>query len=260
MQSEGDLELISERIMFGTMEVISFLNDPFMILVDRIMSLKPIKVRRKQWVFKEIVEPLFMGFQIVLDNYLFVLRETQQLLYECNQSDLQKSIITLRYMREAILISRKRVRTLCSRVSEMTNDPMVIKFSNNLEKFFYRTVFKEVFEEISLSSKMQLAEVIDFATHQNIEETALKALCDKALSIGDKALFIINKDQSEISIHRNEMLDLRMSYFQNKKRRIRNNPLELLIDVLLIDLEYSWERIAKSYALTRIHCLSSSGK
>ena len=122
------------------MEPISFILDTFIGVMERIINLEKTKIQNKQQVFKEIIEPLFIELQPVVDNYVTLFKKAKQSVSENKQSNIWEAVQEIRESRDAMILSRVKVREMANRIQEAYNDKKVTDFAKKDDRFFYRTI------------------------------------------------------------------------------------------------------------------------
>jgi len=180
------------------MEPISLLFDTFIKLMDRIISQKNLKEKNKQQLFKEIIEPLFIELQPVVDNYFLLFRRAKQSIRESKGRVSRKSIREVREAREAMLVVRIKVRETANRISNEIADEEIANFASKVEKFFYHKINRL---RGSLSDGEILVGYLEEMLEEEITSYELVSFIDEILEKMEKSWISIVQSYARLRIY-----------------------------------------------------------
>lgn len=107
--------------------------------LDELIKLIKLKERNRASFFKEIIEPLFLELQPVVDDQFRLVRRARTLATNGSNNDFQDAINELRDARESLLQQRIKVRAMAKTMQEEYKDHRIKSFATKIEKFFYST-------------------------------------------------------------------------------------------------------------------------
>ena len=109
----------------------------FISLLDRIINLVKQRSIRKQQFFDEIIDPLYLELQPVVDDYFHLFRESLQMVKNSNNyDDLNNAVEKIRQNRNHLLQTRIKVREMADTIKNEVKDEKVVNFANDILKFF----------------------------------------------------------------------------------------------------------------------------
>jgi hypothetical protein len=123
------------------MSAIILALEAFINLAERIIRVEKIKREDKKQVFKEIIEPLFVQFQPVAENYLEMFRKTRQRVVETPAHELLTAIDEIRELRGKMQFARHETNRMARQMSVMYKDEKILDFSANVERFFLASLY-----------------------------------------------------------------------------------------------------------------------
>jgi hypothetical protein len=162
------------------METLKFLLDTFITLADRIINLEKTQIQNKQQAFKEIVEPLFLELQPVVDNYISLFRNAKKSVIESSPDNLWGAVSEVRQAREAMILSRIKVREMANRVQEAYKDKRITEFAQKVDGFFYRTVCEREVRTTSSYAK-ELVDLCEYVMKRDMDKSELIKFIEDAL-------------------------------------------------------------------------------
>src|SRR5690349_13368703 len=99
--------------------------------IDAIKSQK----QSKADLFNNVIDPLFIEFRPVVDDYFNLFRRTKQKVINSNRENLWEAIAEVRDNREALLQSRIKVREMAEIVSTTYHDVKISSFADKILDF-----------------------------------------------------------------------------------------------------------------------------
>ncbi len=109
----------------------------FLKLIDKLIELINIRQKKKKDLFHDVIEPLFLQLQPVVDDYFLLFRQARSLIDDPkNPGEAAKE---LRQRREELLRTRLQVRQLAEAIRENVSEPSIVEFAQNVDGFFFST-------------------------------------------------------------------------------------------------------------------------
>jgi hypothetical protein len=140
----------------------------FLNLIDKIIALVKLRQSDRQQLFKEVVEPLFVQVQPVVDDYFAIFRSAQVSVTKAkSRAALAKAVVEIRDNREKMLHVRRQVRELAIQIREHVKDKHVVAFSNKVAHFFYSS---EYVTGNSGSGPSRLVELCDYVMLNDLDK------------------------------------------------------------------------------------------
>ena len=181
------------------MEPISFILDTFIGVMERIINLEKTKIQNKQQVFKEIIEPLFIELQPVVDNYVTLFKKAKQSVSENKQSNIWEAVQEIRESRDAMILSRVKVREMANRIQEAYNDKKVTDFAQKVDSFFYRTILEK--QKSSKSRASELVDLFEYVLKHDMDKSELIKFIDDALKSMETSWVAIAQSYAMVRIY-----------------------------------------------------------
>lgn len=181
------------------MEPLSFILDTFIGVMERIINLEKAKIQNKQQVFKEIIEPLFIELQPVIDNYITLFKQAKQSVSENKQSDIWEAVQEIRESRDAMILSRVKVREMANRIQEAYNDKKITDFAQKVDGFFYRTILEK--QKRSKSMASELVDLFEYVLKHDMDKTELIKFIDDALKNMETSWVAIAQSYAMVRIY-----------------------------------------------------------
>lgn len=199
-------------------------------VVDRLIKLLRAKKRQKRELFTDILEPLFRDLEPVVDEYFNFFRQSRSFLTRSRGKCLPEVVAELRELREQFVVARIKVTEMVQAIREETKSPVIIRFLNSVDTFFFST---NVRVEIPRNKRIS-----------KLKKT--RSTFMKGRSIGKKS-------QKKRFIR---MIERRIDLLKYVGREeLSKKDLLLYIDATIKNLEERWKKIAKCYGELRIYCL-----
>jgi hypothetical protein len=110
-----------------------------LLLIDRIIDLVKLRQTDKQQLFKEIVEPLFLQLQPVVDDYLTLFRAASN-HFEANgrtRSAMDEAMAEFRKNREKMLHVRRQIDEMAKQIEAAVEDQRVNDFIGKVRVLFH---------------------------------------------------------------------------------------------------------------------------
>jgi hypothetical protein len=125
----------AERFFGRGIEVL----DLFLKLIDRIITLLRGRAQRSVHVFQDLIEPLFNDMPLVVQYYLGLFRQAEELLMKDGEQgrDLVKSTLLIAERREELIAIRRKIQQLTHLVETTFDDERVCSFARAVAICFY---------------------------------------------------------------------------------------------------------------------------
>jgi hypothetical protein len=123
--------------------------EPFLALIDRIISLLKARKAKRREYFEKIIDPLYAQFKPLGEDYLKLFRRASDALQKPNKRISKSTILTIKNGREQFSDLRSQLRALlivCAKDSKEKGEKDITEFVEALEGFF-----KPVFEQPSVA-------------------------------------------------------------------------------------------------------------
>ncbi len=152
----------------------------FLNLIDRIAALVKLRQSDRQQLFKEVVEPLFVQLQPVVDNYFTIFRNARQSLARAgrSQAELVSAVEEIRNFREQMLHLRRMVTAMASEIEKHVDDERVVRFSAKVARFFYSTQNRS---RSRLSGSRELVDLCDYVVESGLDRNLILEYVDATL-------------------------------------------------------------------------------
>src|SRR5258706_7018227 len=184
--------------MHNQMEPISLVFESFINLADGIINLEKTKLQNKQQAFKEIIEPLFIELQTVVDNYVNLFKKAKQSIAESSQKDLSVAVREIREARESMILNRIKVRELANRIQEVYNDKKIIDFALKVQEFFYRTIVQK---QTKMSYAKELVDLFEYVAKNDMDKSDLIEFMNDALKNMENSWVAIAQSYALVRIY-----------------------------------------------------------
>lgn len=171
--------------------------DIFLKLVEQIIELIKLKHHNRQQFFKEIVEPLFIELQPVVDDYILLFRRARELASTGSTEDFNASLEEIRSAREKLLNRRIKVREMAFIVRSQYDDGRIKGFTDKVEQFFFST--GKPSEKISHGKK--LVDLCDYVTEGNVTRENLLSFINHTLKNLENRWVMISQSYASLRIH-----------------------------------------------------------
>ena len=169
----------------------------FLKLLDASIELLKFGQHNREQLFKEIIEPLFVELQLVVDDYFALFRRTRDLAL--TPDGLEQSISEIRGAREALLLQRIKVREWARVISQQYDDRKVKKFADKVVRFFYCTNIRYKDEHISNAAKM--VELCDYVLSGRVSKEEFIRFLNIALGDMERLWVSIAQSYAVLRVH-----------------------------------------------------------
>ena len=183
------------------MEPLSLFLNTFTALADRIINLEKTKLQNKQQVFKEVVEPLFIELQPIVDNYVALFRKAKKSVIESSAENLWDAVSEIRESRESMIFSRIKVREIAVVIQENYKDKKITDFAQKVDGFFYRTILEKKQEGKSKSYAKELVDLCDYVIKRDMDKGELIKFIDDALRSMEESWVAIAQAYASVRIY-----------------------------------------------------------
>ena len=173
--------------------------DTFLKLVDRVIALVKERQQTKAQVFEEIVEPLFVELQPVVDDYFKLFRHAKDAVENSQKSNLSSAVIGIKNAREAMLLNRIKVREMAATIGEHDIDKRVKDFADKVESFFYRTITEKSKDKRSYAT--ELIDICDYVLREDMNKADLIQFISTALRKMEETWVAIAQSYASARVH-----------------------------------------------------------
>jgi hypothetical protein len=183
------------------METLSLFLSSFTALADRIINLEKAQLQNKQQVFKEVVEPLFVELQPVVDNYVSLFRKAKKSVVESSSENLWDAVSEIREARESMILNRIKVREMASIIQETYKDKKITDFAQKVDGFFYRTICERKLGVKGKSYAKELVDLCDYVIKRDMDKGELIKFIDDALRSMEESWVAIAQTYASVRIY-----------------------------------------------------------
>lgn len=114
----------------------------FLQIVEKVTKLGGQKKKKRRQLFQDIVEPLFIELQPVVDDYFLLFQRAQKLIKTIGQEEMESALSEVAAHRNQLLQARSTVREMAIRLGEEIEDAQIVHFCSDIENFFYFTQYR----------------------------------------------------------------------------------------------------------------------
>ena len=111
--------------------------ESFLALVDQLSALVRARQQSRRDLFSNIVEPLFVELQPLVDDYFKLFRGTRNLVESSTAPQLSRAVAELKEKREAMLHLRRKVVAMAEAVAAEVKDKKTVDFASRVANFFF---------------------------------------------------------------------------------------------------------------------------
>lgn len=109
----------------------------FLDLFDRILKIVKSQEESREKLFRNVVEPLFLELQPVVDDYFVLFRDARDSISSSPKGQEPEAFAEIKKNREALLIDRIRIREMSDALQQEIKDPKIRSFAGKITNFFY---------------------------------------------------------------------------------------------------------------------------
>jgi len=165
------------RISMGPVE-------SFLALIERLISLTQIHEQNRRDLFRNIVEPLFVELQPLVDDYFKLFADTRDIAEKTAASDMFHAVAEIRKRREAMLHLRRKTVVMAETVAAEVKDKKTSEFAKRVAGFFFCSQLEgpvptsvEPQRRVPKSGPARLVELLDLVNREHIfKEEAMNEL------------------------------------------------------------------------------------
>lgn len=172
----------------------------FWKLVDYAIQLLGKKEHNRKELFQDLIEPLFLELQPVVDDYFSFFRRARTLASAGTKQELEIALGELRQQREAMLRQRIQVRELARALSSGRKDRWVNAFSSNVHGFFNSSTIVSRFAR-SKSPPAAALELFDYVLAEKINQHELVEYIDSTLRNLEGSWVAIAQNYASLRVH-----------------------------------------------------------
>jgi hypothetical protein len=150
----------------------------FLSLIDRIIDLVKLRETDRRQLFKEIIEPLFIQLQPVVDDYFSIFRRARAAITTAkgSQDALTEATTEIRQNREKMLYARRQVTQMAQEIELHVRDVRVAEFSAKVARFFYSTDHPR-----KMSNSAEVTDLCTYVLNANVEKGVIVEFVDETL-------------------------------------------------------------------------------
>lgn len=175
--------------------------DTFLKITDKVIELlKQEKLNREQF-FNQIIEPLFVDLQPVVDDYFALFLSARDLVNTKSADDFRESVVEIRKARESLLAHRIKVREMAETVSAYYNDNKINGFASSIHRFFFSTRVQGEEQRVSKSKGAELVELCDYVMKDNISRRHLVSYISYTLRNLEESWVAIAQSYASIRVY-----------------------------------------------------------
>lgn len=148
-------------------------------------------------VFHEIIEPLFAGLQVVVNDYYVLFLNALDLVQKANKLELENAVATIRFQRFQLLQNRINIIKLAEEINMQIKDKYIAMFAAKVVAFFQSSV---IVSEPS-SHAAHLIDLLNYVVDGQMTKAELQHYIQITLNNFEKSYIEIAQSYAKVQLH-----------------------------------------------------------
>lgn len=174
--------------------------DAFLSLIQRLIGLSRMPTENRRRMFFEVVEPLFLELQPVVDDYFTLFRTSRELIRTTPRSNLNRAVKEISESRDRMLRARIQIVELAEKLSKETKDKRLRTFCEKIVTFF-RVIDINVASKMSVSKSRGLVVLCEYVVRDDLDEQLLVIYISKTLRFLEESWVAIAQSYAALRVH-----------------------------------------------------------